>query len=272
VFIVRGAEIVINEWRDPVRLILVGDLHLGHAATDEKMIAATCAQLEEPRTYWVNLGDTIDAINRADPRFDPRSCAEWIGVRDLADIAGAQIARYRHYFGRLGGTCLASVIGNHESAIQKHSERDVYGALNQAIGLPEPRALGLSGFLRLRFRRVLSSGKHQDTWTQTLYLHHGFGGGRLMGAKAIKLERLPASYRADIYAIGHTHSKLAFSKTITSLPSRGTRIEERAVWMINTGAYLGLAAYAEAKGYSPQARGPVMLTFHPSERRVEVTL
>ena len=267
----KTIEHVIESWADPVHILPIADAHLGNRAADEALIERTASKLENPNTYWINLGDTIDAINMRDPRFEAKSLARWIGVDDLSDIVGAQVSRYKHFFGRYGETCLASVIGNHEAAASKYFERNVYREINEALGIKpdDQRVMGLSGFLRLRFREVLQTGKHKNTWTVVIYLHHGWGGGRLAGAKAIKLQRLPSSYAADVYIIGHTHTKLVLPHMVLRPAARGDAVEERDLMLVNTGSFLGLANYAEANGYAGQPRGAVELVFYPSERRIE---
>ena len=266
----RAVEIALDAWAGPVRLVLLGDLHLGNAGTEEALIEETTQRLAGEHVYWIDLGDAIDAINMRDPRFDPRSMPDWIGMADLADLPAAQVARYRHWFGAYGETCLARLYGNHEYVLQKHFERDVYRELNQSIGLAPERAPGFSGFVRLRFRRM-SGGKVGDTWTQVLYINHGCTGGKLMGAKALALERLPASWDADVYAIGHSHSRLAFGKPVHGLASKKAQVEQHKRVFVNVGAYMtGLDGYAERAGYAPQEPGPVELWFYPSERRVRI--
>ena len=268
----RAVEIGLDAWDECVSLVLLGDLHLGNANTDEGLIEATAKRLEAPGTYWIDLGDAIDAINMRDPRFDPRTLPDWIGLADLIDLSKAQVDRYRHYFGRLGGTCWARLFGNHEASLQKHTERDIYAELNRACGLPEGRDLGYSGFVRVRFRRRGGrANRVKDTWTQTIYINHGSGGGRLAGAKALKLERLAMAFDADIYAIGHTHTKLVLQKRAVGLSPRTLEIIDKPQLMVNVGAFLdGKRGYPEYKGLYPQALGPVELRFYPAERRIEV--
>jgi len=269
---VKSVEIALDNWAGPVRLVLTGDEHLGNAATDESLIEETTRRLEGEDVYWIDLGDAIDAINMRDPRFDPRSLPDWIGMADLIDLPAAQVARYRHWFGGLGGNCLARLYGNHEFELQRRYERDIYAELNRAIELPPERALGYSGFVRIRFRnRGGSKNRILDTWTQTIYIHHGCAGGKLMGAKAISLERLPSSWDADIYAVGHSHTRLAFGKPRIGMASKKVATESHRQIFVNVGSYMtGLNGYAERKGYPPQEPGPVELWFYPSERKVKI--
>jgi hypothetical protein len=141
---------------------------------------------------------------------------------------------------------------------------------NRACGLPDGRDLGYSGFVRLRFRQR-SGGKVANTWTQTLYLTHGAGGGRLAGAKALKLERMRMAWDADIYAQGHTHAKLVLQKRAVGLSPRTLELIDKRLVMVNVGAFMdGKHGYAEQKGYYPQETGPVELWFYPSRQEIRV--
>ena len=266
----RAVEIAVDNWDGPWSLVFLGDLHLGAANVDEALIQQVATRLTGDNVGWVDLGDSIDAINMRDPRFDPRMLPEWIDLADLIDIPKAQTERYKHYFGKLGGNCLARLYGNHEATLQSHTERDIYAALNGTMELKPERALGYSGFIRLRFRRN-SGGKVGDTWTQVIYVSHGATGGKLTGAKALNLERLVLGWNADIYAVGHSHTKLVLQKRVAGLSSKKAVIENKQQIMVNVGAFMdGATGYAERKGLYPQALGPVELQFFPSQKRITI--
>lgn len=268
----RVVEHAIDNWTGPYALVLLGDLHLGASNVDERLVEQVSRRIKGENVGWVDLGDSIDAINMRDPRFDPRMLPEWIDLADLIDIPKAQIERYKHYFGHSGANCLARLYGNHEATLQKHTERDVYASLSNAIALAPERALGYSGFIRLRFRKRLGvKNTVKDTWTQTIYLSHGATNGKLAGAKALNLERLALGWDADIYVVGHSHTKLVLQKRVLGLSPKKNVIEDRQKIMINVGAFMdGSKGYAERKGLYPQAMGPVELHFFPSQKRIMV--
>jgi len=263
-------EYAIDEWYEPTTLVLLGDLHLGASSVNEQMVEQVSQRIKAPNTYWIDLGDSIDAINRRDPRFDPRMLPEWVELADLVDLPKAQTTRYKHYFGHSGGNCWARLYGNHEAALQKYTERDIYSELNKAIDLAPERALGYSGFIRLRFRLKVK-GRVNQTWTKIIYISHGAGSGRLAGSKALKLERLPIGWEADIYVIGHTHTKMVLQKRVAALQPKKNIVEMKQMIMVNVGSYMdGLTGYPEEKLMFPQALGHVELMFYPSEKRIKV--
>lgn len=267
----RAVEIAIDSWNERIQIVFVGDLHIGHSQVRENLIADTVQRLKAPHTYWIDLGDSIDAINMRDPRFDPLNLPNWIKLPELADIPKAQINRYKHYFGDLGDTCLARLFGNHEATLQKYTERDIYSELNRAINLQPERALGYSGFVRLRFRKRGRRNRIENTWTQTIYINHGSGGGKLSGSKAANLERLSMAFDADIYAVGHTHTKLVLQKRLLGVSPKTTEVIDKKIIMLNVGAFLdGKEGYPEQRGLYPQALGPIELHFFPRSREIRI--
>lgn len=271
----RTLELCFDVWDGCFKLVLLGDLHLGNANTDEALIESVSQRLKEQGTYWLDLGDAIDAINMQDPRFDPTALPEWVGVKDLGDLPKCQIDRYYHYLGQRIETCLCRLEGNHEYQLHRHYERDIYREINHRVSLPDERALGVCGFLRLRFRDRHGSGKIANTWTQTLFLHHGSGGGKRAGSKAGNLELLPMAFEADIYAVGHTHTKLTLSKRVMAMePKRGGIVEKQQI-LVNVGAFMrgfrdGEASYAERALMYPQDLGPIELWFYPSRQEIKI--
>ena len=51
----RVIEHAIENWTGPVRLVLLGDLHLGNAGTDEALVEETARRLAGPDVYWIDL-------------------------------------------------------------------------------------------------------------------------------------------------------------------------------------------------------------------------
>lgn len=257
--------------RNPIRIVFLGDVHIGNRNTDEGLVEQVARRLEEDGTYWVDLGDACDFINLHDPRFDPRQLPDWIGVADLADLPSAQVRRYTEIFRPVAGRCLARLSGNHEDAILLRQERDVYREINEALGLPPERALGYSGFVRLRLSR--GKARTKTDWTLTLFLHHGAGGGQLAGAKALRLERLPMAFDADIFAMGHTHTKMVLQKRRVGMSAGNPpRLEDRPLILISVGAFMRgeLSGYAERRGLYPQGIGPVELWIWPERKQIRV--
>ena len=267
----KSVEIALDSWNERTQIVFLGDLHLGNKNVNENLVQQTVKRLEAPNTFFIDLGDAVDCITVRDPRFDPLSLPSWIKLEDLADIPKAQIERYKYYFSKVGHKCLARLYGNHEATLQKHSEREIYSDLNKSIGLPPERALNYSGFVRLRFRKRGRRNRIENTWTQTIYISHGSGGGKLAGSKVTNLERLPMAFEADIYAVGHTHTKLVLQKRLIGLSPKSNEIIDKQLIMLNVGSFMdGKEGYPERAGLYPQALGPIELHFFPRSREIRI--
>lgn len=260
---------------DIVRITPLGDIHLGNALCDEKLLRETVAEIEaDPLHYWGGMGDYGDFINRSDRRHRESHLAPWLhGVDDLST---AQIDRIVEILGPIKDKCLWLVRGNHEDLIHKKYEHDVYAELCRRLGacVERPLEIGYRGFVRVRLHRGRARG---GTFTVVFYIHHGYGGGRLEGAKALKLGRLPKSWRADIYLYGHSHVKYALPAHAVE-PARGAdKLVGRDLWLLMTGTFLRsydvegkLEVYSEEKDFPPTAIGVPEIRITPDKGRIRV--
>jgi len=268
------------------KFVFLGDVHAGSADTDEGLVREVARRLEEPDTYWFDLGDRCEFINMRDRRFEVGGLADWITVGDMADLPAAQMEKYASWFGGVADKCIVGLCRNHEGTIRKWYERDVYRELNRKLGLyDEPRGFevngtrtpGFGGFVRMKFTRTFDNGKRGTTWTLTVFVHHGAGGGQLAGAKALRLERLPMAFDADVFAVGHTHTKLAVIKRRVGMSGhKRLKLMDRPVVLINVGAFMrsyvqnGADGYVVQRMFYPQGLGPVELWVWPDKREVRV--
>lgn len=190
-----------------LRLYPISDVHVGHRACDEKAFARYVKRIaDDPDGMWVGLGDYLDAVLRSDPRFSTFDLPDWALTREaLADIATAQRDRFLELIKPIESKCLALLAGNHELTISKYYERDVYGEIVKhvadACGVTmDSLRLDYTGWMLLRFTRSTNKTSVCRVW-----MHHGFGGGRLKGAKALQLQRLAWTVDADLIMHGHVH-------------------------------------------------------------------
>lgn len=243
----------------------MGDVHIGAASVDEglftHMVKAIAADED---AYWIGMGDYCDFIQRSDPRFDPQSLPSWLSQFE-PDIARAQVMHFIDLVKPIAHKCLGLIQGNHETTIQRHYERDIYSdivnAVRQEGGFPPDHKLmlGYGGWLRLRFNR----GKNKrNGWSNIVVrLHHGYGGGKLAGAKALNMEKFIWTNDADLCLMGHTHEAgMPLSRSVLALAGNAVTDRNRiGAW---TGTFmrsygLGHDTYAEVKGYYPRPIGGV---------------
>lgn len=250
---------------DQFRVVPLGDIHLGNAASDEKALRRTVADIAaDDSAYWIGMADYCEFINRTDPRFSATSLAPWIAVADLVDLASAQRDRFLDIVEPIAGKCLGLLEGNHERAIRKYYERDIYreivAGIKQRGGFPANHrlALGYTGWLLLRFYR--SGGSFRASVIK-LNLHHGFVGGKLAGAKALNMQRWLWTHDADLVLFGHSHNSGAQVEAVESV--RGSSIEHKNRIGAFTGTFMTGAEYATEKGYFPMPQSRIEIILRP---------
>jgi hypothetical protein len=134
--------------------------------------------------------------------------------------------------------------------------------------------LGSCAFVRLVLQRTKTQRGNVIVWC-----HHGVGGGVTLGASLNQLERLLASWEADIYLIGHHHKKVAGPIDRVEAAWNGSRgkpgLVHRTKIIACTGGFLkGYAVgerdgrvprggYVEQKMLSPVALGGILVKIRP---------
>lgn len=271
-------ELAHESREDVFEIIPIGDIHIGSAAVDEKLLRNTIEYVaSDPNRYWIGMGDYCDFINLKDKRFDPTILAPWITTKALADIAGAQIEYATNLLKPIAHKCLALVEGNHETSVKQHYERDVYREIGIAIKMagefPQDHNLliGYYGWLRLVFKRGLE--RNSPAFAMTINLHHGFGGGKMKGGKALNMERWIWTHDADVIIFGHTHNSDAFNAPIEMVDKNlNHHIIKR--YGVYSGTYLrtngiGFDTYSERAGYLPLSTGGVVIRIRPGAMNAE---
>jgi hypothetical protein len=242
---------------------------VGNAACDEEQLQAFVDEvLAHPESRWVGVGDTCEFINRSDKRFDPEALPEWL--RSHADLAKYQRDHFIDAVLPIKDQCLALVEGNHEETMRIRSERDVYATICEKMGATEdnPLALGMSGFLRLIFQRHINDCR-MPAWTVDCFLTHGWWNGRLHGNGELNLERIHGWHTGQLTIAGHDHKPSGFALT-RYIPLKNGQMVERIDHCVGAGTFLGLATYAQAKGYRPSPRTWSTLLVEPDKQSIRL--
>jgi len=244
-------------------IIPLGDVHLGAKACLEAEFKEIVEYIaNNPNAFWIGMGDYCDFINMSDPRFDPRTLASWIEMKDLKNLATVQKEQFVQLIKPIAKKCLGLVKGNHEDVIERYYEYDIYSAIVNAIkeaaglSMKDKLALGMYGWLILK---LYTGPKKEGSRNVKFNLHHGFTGGRLAGAKALNMQRWLWSHAADVTIWGHTHNKMTQAEAIESVDSRDKIIIVPRLGVIS-GTYMASTVeegntYAENKGYLPLPAG-----------------
>ena len=265
----------------------VTDIHHGAKASDTPRLRRRLKAIDEnPMALWVDLGDNCDYINMRDPRFDFGTLPKWLVMQHydnpdmgLAQLQRNDLARIINTYPTLGKKLIGFVKGNHETSIAKWSETDVYLTLLEQIRGDHDHglAVGLSGYVVLRFRRVTGSKKtNGTTFTVKLYLHHGWGGGGKAGGINIKLEDQMDRYESDVTLMGHHHKVTTHTNSAPLRVNAALQLEQPPdkVGAI-CGTYLRAVindadTYAEGKAYRPSPMSDIIVTIRPDKKEIDM--
>lgn len=245
----------------------IGDIHLGAAACDEQALARVISKIKsDDYAYWIGMGDMTDGIGRnvGDKRSAEASLAKWLHGEPR--IFERQRERLIETVKPIAGKCIGLLMGNHEESVLNRLGQDMYIAvaseLSKEAGHDRNLALGYSAFIRLRIRRPATNRTTGGASSVpiTIYAHHGYGGGRKAGGKALKLEDQVMKADADIYLFGHVHGDVSIRGERMYM-STGGKLQRRMYVATVTGTYLktilddGMSSYSESHGYNPTPIG-----------------
>lgn len=202
-------KIEYSSTNDRIRLYHLTDWHVGAAAFNEKLFRQHVAEIEaDPFARWIGGGDYIDAIcHVGDKRYKPETLARWVlGETDVMTVQADYAVKLVRSIAK---KCWGLVEGNHEWTARNHYSRDIYAYIVREIArhadcAAGDLALGAGGFIVPSFTRVTGTNK-ANQWRMKIFIHHGYGGGRLQGGHALTLGRALGDYDADLVLMGHRH-------------------------------------------------------------------
>jgi predicted phosphodiesterase len=182
----------------------IGDIHAGARACDENAVKAAVKRIKKnPNALWIGMGDYTDSIVAQDTkRFDPTGLAPWISIEQLWDAPQLQREWVQDTLAPIADRCIGLLEGNHEDEMMKRYNQNITAAIASAFNAPY---LCYSTWGYLKFVYKSPTGKSKKVRRLSLYAHHGYGGGRYVGAKTKKLSELGLRFHADITMQGHHH-------------------------------------------------------------------
>ena len=252
------------------RLIPIGDLHIGNRGCDIKKIKDLISWIaEKENTYWIGMGDYLEAINYTDKRFDPSSVAKKY-LDCLDNLVEEQKADFISLFEKIKHRCIGLHTGNHEDAIRRFYHVDVVNDIAKEFNV---KNLRYSAFTILQFARSKENWKTKAMRNFIIFSTHGRAGGRKGGNKINRLEDLMAWFDADVYLMGHSHKKILTTVTQLSVitgKKNSTLIYKKKIGAV-TGSFLqgyalgGLTSYTERWEYPPTDLGVIKITFIPDD-------
>lgn len=219
---------------------LLSDLHLG---ASNVQLGEIKAELDEAKTSGDRIllnGDVFDLILPRDhKRYDPTALHP--RIRGRSDVVNAVLdwgeellAPYALHLDMIG-------VGNHEATCEKNNSVDVVSLLvNRLNGrlqsdghLHRIARGGYCGFVDYRFR---NPSHHSSRFL--IFYHHGTGKGSSLASSLTEFDRFRFVDGADVFWLGHKHSRVSGHVSRIACPLSGTQLIEKEVRLVRTGAYL----------------------------------
>jgi len=175
-------KIAIYEANPPVKILCLGDIHLGNPATTFKL-----ENFKFNEHYFVLLGDLLEMVTKNSP-----------GMLYHQESPAKQVDKLKAFLEKYSGRVLGLVSGNHDDRVSREVGVDVLEMLCERFQIPySPH------FLIIHIS--LSKGGRRNSIV--LALHHGVAGGRSKSASVRQGEYFERflSHGVDIYVSGHTH-------------------------------------------------------------------
>lgn len=232
-----------------VEIGVASDLHIGDGGTDELMIRDFINWVKaKPNRFVLIAGDIFNAALKS-------SVSD---VYSEALTVNESIDRFVRYFEPIKKRVIGVVAGNHDRRVWKTAGVDPVQWACSLAGIP---------YHGDEAQIAVKVGNHKPNQKDRVrrihymvFMTHGVGGGRTVGAKMNALSRLREIIDADVYIQGHTHQPAVFTSMSRRPDSRYRSVVKRRQLFVSTGAILKRDGYAKAFCYPEQAREWAVIT------------
>lgn len=243
-----------------IELHCLADDHIGDDQANIEVIKERISTIEDtPNAYCVMLGDSINNA-LANSKSDVYS----------AHLHPSEQIRYvAELYAPIRDKILAILPGNHETRSWRAAGIDPTRMIALELGLvnkytDEPLLM----FLRFGADSRRSSEGRPVSYM--IYLNHGSGGGRRVGAKANRVEDLAGIVDADLYCVGHTHMPITFKKDYFRTTPSTSSVQQVTKTFVNTAAALNYGSYGSQMGFSPSCKDNPVIYLNGQKKDIRV--
>lgn len=245
---------------DFIEFYPLADLHLGDEKTDELLFKSFIKHILDKPNRFIGIGG--DLINNATKssvsnvyreKYTP-SEQKYLMVDLLKPLAKEDRILYIEP-------------GNHEERSAKDVDAEIIKDIAYMLNIQDRyRENGV--YINIQ----LGKDRHGHHLSYSGYSVHGIGGGKTAGAPANILEKLPLSFIADFYVIGHLHRKLGFKNTYFRPNATWDKLEQHERAFVIASPWQDYGGYAQRKLYTPQSKGASVLILDGREKKMEIRL
>jgi len=206
----------------------------------------------ERDAWFIGMGDYVDAFSPSN-RQRLRAAGLYDNAERIIDDAARRLVDDIYDVLKPSkGRWLGMLAGHHFAELRNGTTSDQL--LCEKLASP---FLGDCAYVRLRFQKA--EGGSNRIGTVTIWAHHGQGSGQSITAPVQKLEKLPASWDADLFLMGH-HSKVVaapLDRCYAAWPHADGKsspaLYYRTVLLVGTGSFM--KGYVEGRKEGEVPRG-----------------
>ena len=236
--------------KEYAEVVFLGDIHLGSKQCDVKRFLRMVDYCNKNNLYVFLMGDLIEMATR-DSIGSAVYEQEYIGqdqVEKMLDIL-KPLADKKLILGLLNG--------NHEERVYKATGIDVSKMFARELNVPY---LGNACWNQFRV----------GSESYAIYSLHGRTGARFDGTTLLAIERISASFFADVVIMGHSH-KCVSSVVLMQKVYRG-QVKEHKKHLVVTGSYLKYdGGYAQTAGMNISKLGSPKIKFFSNKHDIHVS-
>lgn len=249
---------------DNIEIYPLSDVHIEDNLHDNKRLYKWRKEvLEQPNRFVILNGDLINMATR-------HSVSD---VYAATMTPGKAIQKTIEFLQPIKDRILAATTGNHEFRAYKDDGIDIMElAMIALFGEEKTKEIYSPGayILYLSFGR--SQYRDCRKMIYSIYSKHGAGGGRKIGAKAIRLLEMQETIDADIYIHSHTHVPFVTRSKFFRCDYRNRQVTEVEHLFVNTNAFLNFGGYGEEKGFSPTSTKYPKIILNGIEREMQAVI
>lgn len=261
----------IDDWgkrrNKPIYLIPVGDIHRdSDLCAKEKFMEFINWGKTQDDCYYIGVGDWLDMLSSTERHAYESSKYHDTTRKNIEAMCDKKIDNLVEELSFMKGKLIGIMEGNHYFKYVSGTTSD-----EKLCDKFDCTFLGVCTFIRLIIR-----DKNKHSAAIDVYLHHGEGGGRTIGASMGKLENSAKGKLADIYIMGHDHAKGAVPRARLCLTDsrRSLRLVQKKVLYVRSGGFLrgyvnGKESYIVDGNYNPTDIGVVKISLTPKRDKFD---
>ena len=248
----RGSIQVISHSSEEneVKLIPLGDIHLGSPTCDIDKLLETIEYIKKSGSLVVLMGDLLEAASRHSVG------AGWV---EQTSPPQDQLDVLYDLFLPIKDQILVVLDGNHEERIWKQTGIQVSKILARMLGVPYG---GYSCFIKLKIKKN----------NYIIHAQHGSSNAWYPHTKITAAMRTAQHTQADVYLYGHTHELMSLALDRREFDLRSRTVQRKKIYFVLTGGFLKYEnSYAQRKNMYPVKTGVAKLKFYGNRWDVHIS-